>query len=242
MNHHRNLTVADMVTISNGLLGFLAITYIVDGRFFDASITIIICIGIDGMDGVIARYMGTSHRMGAYLDLFSDAISFCFAPALLVYSNYYDKTLGRAWESNLNMAATLVPMMMVFFGVLRLSRFAHRESTDTFYNGLPVPAMALMLVLLISLLGSEMPFVVLTVAVILSSMLYSTLPYPKLRGRRWMLPGMVMLTLALFGEIFAKISYSSGPILLLAALVMCAVYIMVGPITVGYRWIGKQNV
>ncbi len=230
MNHE--ITLADLVTLSNGLLGFLAITYVIDGRFFEASSLIILCVAIDGIDGMIARRMGTSHKMGAYLDLFSDSVSFCFAPALLVYTLYYDKALGRAWVSPINAAATGVPMLMVFFGVLRLSRFADKESFGKNYRGLPVPVIALFVVIITSIDAYLNPWVIFGSISLLSALLYSNIRYPKLRGPKWLFLGSILLLTAFMGGIFTKISYVEGNILLFAALMMCITYVAIGPIVV----------
>ncbi len=234
----RKLTLADAVTLFNGLLGFLAITYIVDGRFFEASILILSSVVVDGLDGIIARGMGTTHEVGAYLDLFSDSVSFCFAPALLIYSLYYDKELGRAWMSPVNAAATVIPMVIVFFGVLRLSRFADKESTSDFYNGLPVPVLAMVIVLLTNLLGVNGKInisIVLSITVAISLLLYSSIKYPKLRRRGWTITGAMVLSAAFLGMILTKSSYALGSILLFAALSSCILYIIIGPMVVGYE-------
>ncbi|MFO8109327.1 MAG: CDP-diacylglycerol--serine O-phosphatidyltransferase [Thermoplasmata archaeon] len=232
------LTLADIFTLFNALLGFLAITYIVDNRLFEASLLIIVCMAMDGLDGMIARYMDTSHKMGAYLDLFADAISFCFAPALLVYTVYYDEALGRAWESPLNAAATAVPMVLVFFGVLRLSRFADKESAEENYNGLPVPILALTIVLLISVFDRG-ALLVMGIVLLISALLYSNIKYPKLWGFGGVLAGGALIFFSFFGVILGKNSYSLGPIFLFTALVMCGIYITIGP--VGYSWKKKQK-
>ncbi len=94
-NMKTGLTIPDMVTVMNASLGFLSITYIIDGRFWLASILIVLCVALDGIDGALARLMQVDHTLGAYLDFFADMISFCFAPALLLYTIFYDETLGR---------------------------------------------------------------------------------------------------------------------------------------------------
>ncbi len=239
MKTHNKLTLADMITLFNGILGFLAITYVVDGRLFEASILIVVCIVVDGVDGMIARYMGTAHEMGAYLDLFSDSISFCFAPALLVYTMYYDKSLGRAWVSPANAAATAVPVILVFFGVLRLSRFADRESSSHYYNGLPVPVLALVMVLLTTLLGTNGTLnksIVFTTTFLLSLLLYTGFKYPKFRRWELLVTGGFVLLISVIGILFTKSSYASGTILLFVALLSCISYIIIGPLVVGYIW------
>jgi len=87
------LSYADVATLTSAFLGFLAITYIIDGSkasFIVAMILLPICAIIDGMDGALARRFGTKHDYGKYLDSISDSICFGIAPSILVYSLYYD--------------------------------------------------------------------------------------------------------------------------------------------------------
>src|SRR3990172_670437 len=81
--------VADVFTGLNGLCGFLALTYIIDGRPVMASILLSIAMVLDGLDGAIARRFGSPHHLGHYFDSFSDLISFALAPAALIYFSYY---------------------------------------------------------------------------------------------------------------------------------------------------------
>ena len=85
------LSYADIATLTSALLGFLAITYIIDGSdssYLVAMLLLPISAIIDGMDGALARKFGTKHDYGKYLDSISDSICFGLAPSILVYSLY----------------------------------------------------------------------------------------------------------------------------------------------------------
>ncbi len=235
MRKPKGFTIPDYITILNGILGFLAITYIIDDRYFLSSLMIILCIGLDGFDGWLARKLGKEHLLGTYIDTFADTLSFCFAPALLVYSQFYDVELGRAWQSYQNGAATIIPMMLVFFGILRLGRFS-RETHKTYFNGLPTPMVAILVVLLSSLFGSigllnHRPLPVLAITFVLGSLLYSNIPYPKLRGNTY-IAGAFLLIISFAGIILAKISYPMGLLLLIIASIICLTYVIIGPLMV----------
>ena len=95
------LSYADVATLTSAFLGFLAITYIIDGSeasFIVAMILLPVCAIIDGMDGALARRFGTKHDYGKYLDSISDSICFGIAPSILVYSLYYDIERGPALD------------------------------------------------------------------------------------------------------------------------------------------------
>ena len=71
------ISYADMATLLSASLGFLAITYMIDGSeksFIVAMLILPFCAIIDGMDGALARKFGTKHHYGKYLDSISDSI------------------------------------------------------------------------------------------------------------------------------------------------------------------------
>ena len=93
------ISYADMATLFSASLGFLAITYIIDGSeksYIVAMLILPFCAIIDGMDGALARKFGTKHHYGKYLDSISDSICFGIAPSILVYSLYYNLDRGPA--------------------------------------------------------------------------------------------------------------------------------------------------
>ncbi|MFO7792505.1 MAG: CDP-alcohol phosphatidyltransferase family protein [Candidatus Saliniplasma sp.] len=242
---HR-LSAADYVTLTNGLLGFLAITYIIDGRYILSSKILILCIGLDGLDGYLARKLDKVHELGSYMDMFSDMISFCFAPAMLVYSSYYNITLGRAWECPINGLATIVPMMIVFFGVLRLSRFADIKHNDKIYTGLPTPLYTLFILSTTYFFGwgeiyKVTPYLPLSVILIISLLLYSNIEYPKLRGIKRKLIGLFFLIIAIIGFSSDIFSDNIGNIFIWIILSICTLYILLGPILVDKYDYGKRE-
>ena len=93
------ISYADMATLVSASLGFLAITYMIDGSeksYIVAMLILPFCAIIDGMDGALARKFGTKHHYGKYLDSISDSICFGIAPSILVYSLYYNLDRGPA--------------------------------------------------------------------------------------------------------------------------------------------------
>lgn len=241
-----SLNIPDYITLSNGLLGFLAITYIIDGKYYIASLIIVICIGLDGLDGYVARRFGLVHELGSYLDMAADTISFCFAPAMLIYSSYYDISIGRAWESPLNALATFVPMMVVFFGVLRLSRFVDLKHEDEIYTGLPTPLFTLLILCVTYLYGwgeiyDISHYIPLLFISLLSLLLYSNILYPKLRGGKRKVLGLFFLISAMIGFVLGFFTYQIGNIFIWITLFVCILYIILGPVMVDKYDHGKRK-
>ncbi|MCK5547896.1 MAG: CDP-diacylglycerol--serine O-phosphatidyltransferase [Thermoplasmata archaeon] len=236
----RKVSIADYVTIANGLLGFLAITYIIDGKFIVAYMLLMVCILVDGIDGKLARFFKSKHHFGRYLDSFSDTISFCFAPAILLYSNFYDPSRGTAFTSIPNALAIVIPTVYLCFGILRLARFAAADYKEKNFLGLPTPATTFLVVNLCILFGTNAlmfanEFLVLGVALGASLLMISDIPYPKIDG------GLAPATgLAIVIGIASAILIEVGGLSLLAlvlstfALLSIILYVIGGPLYVRF--------
>jgi len=231
------LSYADIITLSNALLGFLAITYIIDGLLRIASILILICAILDGADGWVARKLDIEHELGAYLDVFSDMLSFCFAPALLLYTTFYNISLGRAWEHPINALATIIPSVIVFFGTLRLSRFADINSKDFEYTGIPTPVVAILIIISSYLFGwgdvfGSKPYLVLIALFILSFFLYCKIKYPKLRDKKWITTGLFVVLISIVGLVYSNYSKILSGYILVIPLILSLLYVFIGPLLV----------
>ena len=185
----RKVSPADVITVANAVLGFLAITYVIDQRWLETSVLIIAGVVLDGLDGLAARRWGSKHNRGQYLDSFSDTISFCIAPALLVYGVFYDGSRGSAWGDSMNALAVIASTLIATFGILRLARFVQLDYTKESFLGFPTPANALLVVSLVELFGAsgakpvaglfEANLLVLFVSIGAALLMISNVPYPK---------------------------------------------------------------
>ncbi len=240
MDREMRVTPPDLITVLNASLGFFSITYIIDGRFWIASVLIIICISLDGLDGALARYMDVEHELGGHLDFFADIISFCFAPALLLYTTYYDETLGRGWESPQNALATLIPFLIVFLGTFRLVRFADKRSKEKTYSGLPAPALALLVIHITYYLGWGgtglfLPHHALLSIGVLSILLYAPINYPKIREKKFLVGGSMFLIVILVALLLTRFSKEIGSPILLVTVSILLGYVFISPVIVKYH-------
>lgn len=128
-------------TFANALLGMLSILKTFEGEFIKASWCIIGAVIVDGIDGRLARYFGTQGQLGGELDSLCDAISFCLAPAVLLYTWYKHDDGTHTWL--LLSAASFY----LCAGLFRLARF-NTTTTDQsiFYFGFPTTLAAFFLV------------------------------------------------------------------------------------------------
>ena len=195
------VSYADLATFTSAILGFLAITYIIDGTvesYIVALLLLPISAIIDGMDGALARKFGTKHDYGKYFDSISDSICFGIAPSILVYSLYYDITKGPAldilnddmqveFRYNIeNLIAITASLMIALLSLFRLARFTVGEQgSNKYFEGLPSPGLT-MFIVVISVkysLINEFDNVLVPLSIGLVSLLtVTTIPYAKARA------------------------------------------------------------
>jgi len=152
--------IADFITLANGLLGVAALMFIIlaveelqnpyfsDGvrtnYIWAAMMCILLSVIGDIIDGPIARRYSKRKLLGGTLDVMSDCISFCVAPALLMFVMF--GRWGEAapiWTISLAIAAGWV----IVTGMLRLARFQYEEASDkVYFHGLASPANAMVLI------------------------------------------------------------------------------------------------
>ena len=266
------VSAADLVTLTNGLLGLLAITYALDGqRSGDASsyliaIMLLIIAGIaDGLDGYLARRFGSKHEYGVYLDSISDAVSFCLAPAVIIYALWYDIERGPAidlltddfafspqWNAA-NFAAMLGAVMVALLGFLRLARFSHGdEHRLQHFSGMPTPSMAMFTLLVALGLSPALNnygddgFAAVWPPLLLGLMavtMMSTIPFPKMRGRI-RLPVLLAILFLLVTVILHYRNWEYWIWCWYAALMLDMGYIIGGPVSLlrsGVSWRGERD-
>jgi len=148
----------NLLTLANCGCGLLAISKAIDALAFkgeDSSLFYLkmqtacslIFLGMlfDALDGKVARLTRSFSDFGAQLDSFSDALTFCVAPAVLtkVLIEHEGPLLGYHGTPRLHFAAAAAFTLM---GILRLARFnletEHEAEAHQGFSGLPSPAAA----------------------------------------------------------------------------------------------------
>jgi CDP-diacylglycerol--serine O-phosphatidyltransferase len=217
--------IPSLFTVANIFCGFLSIVASSRGQYERASILILIAIFADVLDGRIARLTGTVTQFGEEFDSLADVTSFGVAPALLAFQ-------WGLWEvPRVGMA---VAFLYLVAGSIRLARFSAKDSDSLDFIGLPIPAGAGSIAMLV--LTSPTPvthpaFIPVVVAFVLglSLLMVSNLPYPSFKGvnlrRKWPAP-----TLFLIALVFSLITLTPHFLSILAA-----IYILSAPVTVMTR-------
>jgi CDP-diacylglycerol--serine O-phosphatidyltransferase len=135
-----------LLTTGNLFCGFFALLLTVEGRYGEASLAIFVAMVMDLLDGRVARLMKATSQFGVEFDSLADVVSFCVAPAFLLYS-FALKDLSRpAWFG---------AFLFVICGALRLARFNVQTGTvdRRFFVGLSTPAAAGVVAATVLLLG-----------------------------------------------------------------------------------------
>lgn len=239
--------IPSLFTIANVFCGYFAITEISKAgllilgdlglaamHFDNAAKAIGFAVLFDGLDGRIARLMGTTSPFGQELDSLADTITFGIAPAFLAYSWGIHSVVGSATAAEppfLESAGWVVTFLFVVCSASRLARFnthstaqiarAERPEHSKFV-GMPTPASAGLIASIVHFnygfpMGTPMwvPFwLVLLLAT--SALMVSTWRYASFKGfdlgrRRG------FMTVVMLGSLVALIWFYSHVVLLLIA-------------------------
>jgi CDP-diacylglycerol--serine O-phosphatidyltransferase len=222
--------IPSLFTVANIFCGFLSIVASSRGQFERAAILILIAIFADILDGRIARLTGTVTEFGEEFDSLADVTSFGVAPALLAFQ-------WGLWDvPRVGMA---VAFLFLVAGSIRLARFSSTHSDSLDFVGLPIPAGAgsiSMLVLTSPTPVTHPAFVPVVVAFVfgLSLLMVSNLPYPSFKGvnlrKKWPAPTLFLIALA-----FSLITLTPHFLSVLAA-----IYILSAPVTILTRKVRRK--
>jgi CDP-diacylglycerol--serine O-phosphatidyltransferase len=218
------LSLADIITIMNAVMGFLAILMVFSNQFQLAAAFILLGLLADGLDGIVARRMGNG-QMGEYLETIADMISLSIAPLVLLYKTYYDVVVA---QFSLHLLLGVVLVFSLICSMIRLSSFSLLKEKH-FFIGLPTSASAVFLVLT-SFLKLDVRYI-LPFIVILALAMISSIRFPKPGLKMDLVAAVFIIATILLDSMYNNIA----PLLLLAALVS---YIIVGPF---YLYIKKKK-
>lgn len=169
--------IPSLFTLANLFLGFLAVISIVEGHALRAAYLIVAAGIFDVLDGKLARWIRGSSQFGTELDSLADMVSFCLAPALLVwwlYTRDLHPVLGA-----------LIAGAPLYFGALRLARYnaGQLSRPKSYFDGLPSPVNALVIVALVLYYHQQgqdgAAKVVLPIVMATSFLMVSQIRYPK---------------------------------------------------------------
>ena len=87
-----------LLTTGNLFCGFLALVLTSQWRLAEAAVSLFVAMVLDILDGKVARLTKTTTQFGLEFDSLADVVSFCVAPAFMLYTVALAR-LGRAASS-----------------------------------------------------------------------------------------------------------------------------------------------
>lgn len=214
----RELTIADVVTLGNAVIGFVAIVVAPTDPGLAARLILLGAV-LDGVDGAIARTLGGS-AVGPYLDSLADVPSFAIAPAVTVYV-VASGSVGLLGPVELLVVAG-APAAFLAMAVLRLGFYSAYDTQETKTVGAPSTLAATILGTLL-LLPRAPPELLLGVTVVLALAMIAPIDYPDLLVRDALLMGIIHV-LAVVDPTFY------GRVFVYALLTLASAYLVLGPL------------
>lgn len=161
--------VPNVITGANLAIGMVAVLYAIQGNYVTGSILILVAAVLDRFDGQLARKFGTNSDFGKELDSLADLVSFGVAPAITAY----------LWRlSDIGIPGTLLIIMFVVCGALRLARFNVMNVTGHFM-GIPITIAGSIVALLVLSTGRITVLVPALLVFLLSILMVSSIKIPK---------------------------------------------------------------
>ncbi|WP_336361348.1 protein sorting system archaetidylserine synthase [Haladaptatus sp. ZSTT2] len=183
------LGLADVVTVSNAALGFLAAAVAMVDPALAARLILLAAVA-DGLDGVIARKMGGT-PVGDYLDSLADVASFGVAPALFVVSvanAQWGLVLGDL--SPRGIAALALPALFVAAAVIRLGLYTAYDVAKNTTEGVQ-STLAGTILAVVYLAGFQHATLLVALAGLFAYLMVTTIQYPELYARDAIAMGVI---------------------------------------------------
>lgn len=235
------IAAPSLFTLGNLACGFFSILAATKGNFSQAGWLILIAAVFDMFDGRVARLLGAESEFGIEMDSLADSISFCAAPAFLMY--FMVLHTQPTWGA---------PIACVYtcFGVLRLAKFNAMaragEGSKKYFCGLPVPAPAALLasfaisynimqggnghnIPLVETYVTHLYNIVWFLMLILAILMVSNIPYAAFKAKREKKLSVWFLLLVVF-IVVMLIKFPQNVVL-----VVFSLYILFGLLAVLYR-------
>jgi CDP-diacylglycerol--serine O-phosphatidyltransferase len=215
--------IPNLLTLTALCAGLTAVRFSLESRWEIAVALIFVSIVLDGIDGRIARLLGSTSKFGAELDSFADFCNFGIVPGIMIYL-YALKDLGRfGWS---------FVLFYVICMVLRLARFntlIESPVKSNFFVGVSAPFGALLTLMpMMSQFQLENTYRVLPISYgawmgIVSCLLISQIPTFALKNGRvpkaWILPIFIGVGLGTASVIaFPWMTLTLGGVLYLASI------------------------
>ena len=86
--------IPSLFTLGNLVCGFVALSFVAEGRYVPAAWLILLAAALDNMDGRLARLIGTDSKFGIEFDSLADVCTFGVVPAFMLYHSLLHSPWG----------------------------------------------------------------------------------------------------------------------------------------------------
>jgi CDP-diacylglycerol--serine O-phosphatidyltransferase len=210
------LSIADFISITNAIFGFLAILFLLSNLIEDTELRlrvsfsfILLALLADGLDGIVARKTKRSD-IGEHLDSMADMVSMIIATSVFIFVTYQED-LACCVHFQIFMFIALV--LFLSFGTIRLASY-YLMKNDNYFVGLPAPAGATIL-LLLAFFKVEFIYI-LPAVIIIGVAMASSIKFPKPRKRMDFIAAILIFLTLIIGKSY----YGVVPLLLLTAILV----------------------
>ncbi|MBN9564754.1 MAG: CDP-diacylglycerol--serine O-phosphatidyltransferase [Alphaproteobacteria bacterium] len=198
--------IPNLATVAALCIGMSSVRFALVEKWETAVSLVLVAALLDGMDGRLARMLGSVSRFGAQLDSLSDFVSFGIAPAFILYHFSLKNLCSYGWAASLIFAVCMA---------LRLARFNTQDETPSplaslrslFFTGIPAPAAGILGLFPVilwcdqKLIFAKNPWFVGGFAIVVSSLMISRIPtfaFKKIKlSQSQMLPLMVLASVVI---------------------------------------------
>lgn len=205
------LLLPNMVTLAGMCFGLTSLRFSMDDRFATAVFLILLAAVMDGLDGLLARRLKATSKLGTELDSLSDFLCFGVAPGVLMYKASLDQLGTFGWIFVLVFAAATC-LRLARFNVMR-GQALDTDRPERSFTGVPAPGGA-SLALLPIFLGladlvdvTGLPVIIALWMGFVALLMISTVPTLSPKGLRIPRPLIVLFmfaTVIAIGVIFTR--------------------------------------
>ncbi|MDO5522881.1 MAG: CDP-diacylglycerol--serine O-phosphatidyltransferase [Bacteroidia bacterium] len=135
--------IPNIITLMNLFSGCIAIVMAFQGNLAAVFIWVVVAAVFDFFDGLAARALGVSSKIGVELDSLADVVSFGVAPAAAVFVLLQNFMLFPPFLLPLKEFIPYTAFLIPVFSAYRLAKFNIDTRQTTSFLGLPTPANAL---------------------------------------------------------------------------------------------------
>lgn len=166
--------IVNSFTSFNLFIGLLSLLVAATGSIQLAAWGILLCVFLDGCDGLLARRWDVTSDFGTQLDSLADMTSFIIASGALAYY----------WVVSPSAPIPLIVIagasgLYVIAGAFRLARFNTTSTQPGYFQGLPTTGVAGVIAVNTLLYPAMNSYWVVALVTLLAVLMVSLFPYPK---------------------------------------------------------------